>query len=489
MKSQGDALVGGAAPEVDLLAEVPIESFPTLLRKSMKRSQDFFVGNYGLRPSDIRQAMEIKLKLKIDDEYAHIPEMGGTGRVRRESSDQGSSATSIAKMLEGMSSTNKSVPESSALATTKTPQVRPAQAGQAMIRSSALSNMHSSNVLANLEFRNPGQETRPTWHPPWKLMRVIAGHQGWVRCLALDPNNEWFASGGNDRLIKIWDLASGTLKLTLTGHINNVRALAVSDRHPYLFSCAEDNKVKCWDLEYNSCTRQYHGHLSGVYCLAVHPGLDLLATGGRDAVVRVWDMRTQKPIHVLSGHTGTVMSLISQKTEPQFVSGSLDKMIRLWDLAAGKCMSVLTNHKRSIRSMVFHPREYTFCSAGADCLKVWKCPLGNFERNIEGAGTILNTIAVKDQPDSSVIFGGSDQGYMCFWDWASGYKFQMFQSIPQPGSLSGENGIFHAIFDRSETRLLTADCDKTIKVWKEDPDATPETHPINWKPSRKPSHF
>ncbi|KAJ1899633.1 pre-mRNA-splicing factor prp46, partial [Kickxella alabastrina] len=127
---------------------------------------------------------------------------------------------------------------------------------------------------------------KPEWHAPWKLMRVISGHVGWVRSLAVEPGNKWFASGSVDRTIKIWDLASGTLKLTLTGHISPVRGLAVSPRHPYLFSCGEDKQVKCWDLETNKVVRQYHGHLSGVYALALHPVLDVLITGGRDAVAR-----------------------------------------------------------------------------------------------------------------------------------------------------------------------------------------------------------
>jgi len=98
--------------------------------------------------------------------------------------------------------------------------------------------------------RNPGQQLvraqdvhsapRPDWHPPWKLMRVISGHLGWVRALAVEPGNKWFASGAGDRTIKIWDMASGSLRLTLTGHISTVRGLAVSPRHPYLFSCGED---------------------------------------------------------------------------------------------------------------------------------------------------------------------------------------------------------------------------------------------------------
>jgi pleiotropic regulator 1 len=94
-------------------------------------------------------------------------------------------------------------------------------------------------------------QPRPDWHPPWKLQRVISGHLGWVRALAIEPNNQWFASGAGDRTIKIWDMASGQLRLTLTGHISTVRGLAVSPRHPYMFSCGEDKMVKCWDLETN----------------------------------------------------------------------------------------------------------------------------------------------------------------------------------------------------------------------------------------------
>lgn len=43
---------------------------------------------------------------------------------------------------------------------------------------------------------------KPVWHAPWKLMRVISGHLGWVRSLAIEPANQWFASGAGDRIIK-----------------------------------------------------------------------------------------------------------------------------------------------------------------------------------------------------------------------------------------------------------------------------------------------
>lgn len=44
---------------------------------------------------------------------------------------------------------------------------------------------------------------KPKWHAPWKLYRVISGHLGWVRCCAVEPGNEWFATGSADRVIKV----------------------------------------------------------------------------------------------------------------------------------------------------------------------------------------------------------------------------------------------------------------------------------------------
>ena len=96
---------------------------------------------------------------------------------------------------------------------------------------------------------------KPKWHAPWQVYRTIAGHLGWVRSIAFDPGNEWFVTGSGDRTIKVWDTASGSLKLTLTGHIEQVTGLAISDKFPYMFSCGLDKKVMCWDLEQNKvCT-------------------------------------------------------------------------------------------------------------------------------------------------------------------------------------------------------------------------------------------
>lgn len=60
---------------------------------------------------------------------------------------------------------------------------------------------------------------------------------------------------------------------------------------------------------------------------------------------------------------------------------------------------------------------------------------------------------------------------MHFWDWKTGYNFQRMQATAQPGSIDSEAGIFAMTFDQSSTRLITAEADKTIKIYKEDDSA------------------
>lgn len=337
----------------------------------------------------------------------------------------------------------------------------------------------TSNALT---IRHAKTVPTPQWHAPWELSTVISGHLGWVRSIAFDASNEWFATGSADRTIKIWDLAKccagaeGGLKLTLTGHINAVRGLAVSQRHPYLFSCSEDKKVFCWDLEYNKIIRHYHGHLSAVFCCTIHPTLDLLFTGGRDSVTRVWDIRTKQQIHVLGGHSGAVSSLIANPVDPQVISASHDSTVKLWDLAAGKSMSTLTQHKKAVRAIAGSNKEFTFASASADNVKKWQCRDGKFLRNMTPTNCVQNCAAINDD---GVLVCGGDNGSLNFWDYETGYRFQSTDTIVQPGSLDAEAGIFAMAFDLSGSRLITCEADKSIKIWRENASASDETHPID----------
>lgn len=99
---------------------------------------------------------------------------------------------------------------------------------------------------------------------------------------------------------------------------------------------------------------------------------------------------------------------------------------------------------------------------------------------------IINAMAVNED---GVLASGGDNGSLWMWDWRSGHCFQQQDSIVQPGSLDSEAGIYALAYDMSGSRLVSCEADKTVKMWREDEAATPQTHPVNFKPPKDIRRF
>ena len=294
-------------------------SVHTLVFRSLKRTHDMFLSDQSFVPVVDEKSDKLWANIKVRNEYSLVKDMPrpDVPQTKKHADQQhGVSATSNESESGPLAVTyNKAVlPDGSVVPTTA-----PSSSMQVATLDSKGTDTSTKSTTLNQTLipRKAPTMPKPQWHPPWKLYRVISGHLGWVRCISVEPKNEWFVTGGGDRVIKIWDLASGTLKLSLTGHVSSVRGVCVSPRNPYLFSCGEDKLVKCWDLEYNKVIRHYHGHLSAVYGLDIHPTIDVLVTCGRDGTARVWDMRTKACVHTMTGHTNTVAVVRCQTSEPQ----------------------------------------------------------------------------------------------------------------------------------------------------------------------------
>lgn len=151
-------------------------------------------------------------------------------------------------------------------------------------------------------------------------------------------------------------------------------------------------------------------------------------------------------------------------------------------------MSTLTHHKKSVRAMAPHPKDqHCFTSVSVDNIKKFNLPRGEFLHNmLAQQNTIVNTMAVNGD---GVMATGDDSGSLWFWDWESGHNYQQSQTTVQPGSLNSEAGICALSYDVTGTRLVTCGVDKTIKMWKQDENATPETHPLDFSPPKDIRHL
>src|SRR5262249_32333691 len=81
-----------------------------------------------------------------------------------------------------------------------------------------------------------------------------------VLAVAYAPARETLATGGADKLVRLWDLAAGKLVATLDGHADAVAGLAFSPDGKTLASASYDKTVKLWDVPTRTLRQTLTGH-------------------------------------------------------------------------------------------------------------------------------------------------------------------------------------------------------------------------------------
>ena len=90
------------------------------------------------------------------------------------------------------------------------------------------------------------------------VANTIQAHNNWVQAVDWSATDK-IASGGDDNLAKIWD-AGGNLVHTLTGHSGAILTVKFSSDGQYLATGGKDKTIKLWDVASGNLLRTFTGH-------------------------------------------------------------------------------------------------------------------------------------------------------------------------------------------------------------------------------------
>jgi WD40 repeat protein/tRNA A-37 threonylcarbamoyl transferase component Bud32 len=245
------------------------------------------------------------------------------------------------------------------------------------------------------------------------------GHTAPLNVVAINPDGRTLASGGEDRVVKLWDLASGRVLQTLGAHTDAVFALAFSPDGNRLASGSRDGAIILWDVDSGDELRRLKGHSGSVSRIQFSPDGRTLAAGGEGGLVQLWDAASGQQRDPLSGHARVVRCVAFSPDGKRLASGGADKTVRLHDLPAGSS------------------RKFTMPSAVND---VAFSPDGR------------TLAAVCDAPEAAVRLSDLDTGQETTWEGHTGH-------------------VAGLAFSPSAPLLATCGEDGTVRLWERTADA------------------
>ncbi|MCC7253314.1 serine/threonine-protein kinase [Hyphomicrobium sp.] len=188
-----------------------------------------------------------------------------------------------------------------------------------------------------------------------------------------------FVAASHDWKLTLWDAAtpSGPVQV-IDAHESAAQAVAyvTTERGPRLASGGADKIVKLWNLDTLDRIRTYRGHKDFISALAFSPDGKLLASASLDGNIRVWSTTSGRLLRRLYGHRGRVGSLSFSPDGKSLASSGADGQLRIWDVSRGRTLRTIVGHTGAVNAASFAPDGERLASAGEDgIVRIWANPI------------------------------------------------------------------------------------------------------------------
>ena len=122
--------------------------------------------------------------------------------------------------------------------------------------------------------------------------------ESWVRGLAFDSGGTTLVTAGYDGRLIWWPVLGKQPKprRVIEAHRGWIRSIAISPDDSLLASVGNDLAVRLWNMQDGSLVREMKGHKSHIYNAVFHPGGERLATGDLKGNLIDWDVKTGKQL-------------------------------------------------------------------------------------------------------------------------------------------------------------------------------------------------
>ncbi|KAJ5281217.1 hypothetical protein N7478_006589 [Penicillium angulare] len=276
--------------------------------------------------------------------------------------------------------------------------------------------------------------------------KTLQGHVMGV--WAMVPWDDILVSGGCDREVRVWNMATGAGIHLLRGHTSTVRCLKMSDRNTAI-SGSRDTTLRIWDLKTGTCSNVLVGHQASVRCLAIHG--DIVVSGSYDTTARIWSISQGRCLKTLSGHFSQIYAIAFDGR--RIATGSLDTSVRIWDPLSGNCQAILQGHTSLVGQLQM--RGDTLVTGGSDgSVRVWSLTK---MAPIHRLAAHDNSVTSLQFDNTRIVSGGSD-GRVKVWSLQSG---QLLRELSSPAE-----AVWRVAFEEEKAVIMASRSGRTVmEVW------------------------
>lgn len=249
----------------------------------------------------------------------------------------------------------------------------------------------------------------PIWSTP-----LVRHHDSSIRSIILSRDEALLATGDDNGMIKIWNMAEGKLANMIDTQGGEVTALAFSPDGSRLASGSAASSVKLWQVADGALLGSHKKHKGTITCLAFLPDGSGLVSGSSDHTAKCWTFAGENSFVTYEGHSESVTAVAINGTGTRLATASWDSTIILWEPRKAARVSTLEGHSGPVSSLDFHPDGKLLASGSDDkTVRIWNTVEGGEELAKEVHDHKVTEVAFGR--DGKALMTSTDKGSVRWW--------------------------------------------------------------------------
>ena len=308
-----------------------------------------------------------------------------------------------------------------------------------------------------------------------RLITTFRGASAEITDIAVSLDNSMLAAGSLDRILRVWDLQSGSPIAVLSGHTGMITSVNFCPSPKpdlrYLVTTSTDGSVAFWEYTVNRSGKaafnpkptSYHEKIrpgqAQMICASFSPGGIFLAAGSADHNVRIYYMSEDGPKRVLEteAHADTVDSIQWAQSGLRFISGSKDGTTLLWHFETQQWKSVRLKMSEKLPScpqanldecekvrvtmVAWDFSDSWVVTAVSDfSIKIWNANTHRLHKVLRGHTHEIYVLEAHPK-DANIILSADHDGQLNIWDIVRGEQVAHFVNKIEG---QGHGGIYDA---------------------------------------------
>ncbi len=219
-----------------------------------------------------------------------------------------------------------------------------------------------------------------------QVVRSLQNGGAGVYTLAWSPDGTRLASGGADKVVRVWDVVAGKVAFTLTGHTGSILSVAWDPDGTRIVSASYEDtpqnvriwnavtgqqlsaisagaapavawspdgerlavsqfqRLEIWDAASGQSVKQIKTPEYGLFIAWSPDGTKIASADSYTndkSTIRIWDVATGQLATTLTGHTNVALSVSWSPDGTKIASTGHDHTVRIWDVASGQSLTVI----------------------------------------------------------------------------------------------------------------------------------------------------